>query len=86
MTSFNEQLLYKKNRRNPKFKDYNKEDLENHIESFQKDLSKLHILNAPELIVQNKQNMLGEIVKEYKVRYDKGEFQYTGEISKDEWI
>ena len=84
MTSFNEQLLYKKNRRNPKFKDYNKEDLENHIESFQKDLSKLHILNAPELIVQNKQNMLGEIVKEYKVRYDKGEFQYTGEISKDE--
>ena len=30
MTSFNEQLLYKKNRRNPKFKDYTKEDLENH--------------------------------------------------------
>ena len=84
MTSFNEQLLYKKNRRNPKFKDYNKEDLENHIESLQKTLSKLHILNAPELIVQDKQNMLGEIVKEYKVRYDKGEFQYTGEISKDE--
>jgi len=83
MTSFNEQLLYKKNRRNPKFKDYSKEDLENHIESFQKDLSKLHILNAPEIIVQNKQNMLGEIVKEYKLRYDKGEFQYTGEISKD---
>jgi len=83
MTSFNEQLLYKKNRRNPKFKDYTKEDLENHIESFQKDLSKLHILNAPEIIVQNKQNMLGEIVKEYKLRYDKGEFQYTGEISKD---
>lgn len=86
MTSFNEQLLYKKNRRNPKFKDYTKEDLENHIESFQKDLSKLHILNAPEIIVQNKQNMLGEIVKEYKLRYDKGEFQYTGEISKDGWL
>ena len=84
MTSCNEQLLYKKNRRNPKFKDYTKEDLENHIESFQKDLHKLHILNAPESIKLNKQNMLGEIVKEYKVRYDKGEFQYTGEISKDE--
>lgn len=83
MTSFNEQLLYKKTKRNPKFKDYTKEDLENHIESFQKDLSKLHILNAPGLIVQNKQNMLGEIVKEYKLRYDKGQFQYTGEISKD---
>ena len=86
MTWFNEQLLYKKNRRKPKFKDYSKEDLENHIESFQKDLSKLHILNAPEIIVQNKQNMLGEIVKEYKLRYDKGEFQYTGEISKDGWL
>ena len=84
MTSFNEQLLYKKNRRNPKFKDYNKEDLENHIESLQKSLSKLHILNAPESIKLNKQNMLGEIVKEYKIRFDKGEFQYTGEISKDE--
>jgi len=93
MTSFNEQLLYKKNRRNPKFKDYNKEDLENHIESLQKSLSKLHILNDTnrfngtlEPVVQDKQNMLGEIVKEYKVRFDKGEFQYTGEISKDEWL
>ena len=83
MTSCNEQLLYKKNRNNSKFKDYTKEDLENRIENFQKDLARLHVLNAPESIKQNTQNMLGEIVKEYKLRYDKGEFQYTGEISKN---
>lgn len=83
MTSFNEQLLYKKTKRNPKFKTYTKEDLENRIENYQKDLSKMHQLDFPELIKQNQQNKLGEIVKEYKVRYDKGEFQYTGEISKD---